>query len=85
MIDEKYTSYARDVIAGKVVCQYIKKACERYLSWFDKEDRYFDKKAADRVVKFLQLLPQSTGKFAGKPLQLQSWQKWVIYSIFGFK
>ena len=86
MIDEKYTSYANDVIAGNVVvCQYIKKACERYLSWFNKEDRYFDTKAADRVVKFLQLLPQSTGKFNGQPLQLQSWQKWVIYSIFGFK
>nr|DAU25815.1 MAG TPA: Large Terminase [Caudoviricetes sp.] len=86
MIDEKYTSYARDVIDGKVVvCQYIRLACQRYLSWFNKEDRYFDEKAADRVVKFLQLLPQSTGKFAGKPLQLQSWQKWVIYSIFGFK
>ena len=86
MIDEKYTSYARDVIDGKVVvCQYIRLACQRYLSWFNKEDRYFDTKAADRVVKFLQLLPQSTGKFAGKPLQLQSWQKWVIYSIFGFK
>lgn len=86
MIDEKYTSYANDVIDGKVVvCQYIKKACQRYLSWFEKEDRYFDTKAADRVVKFLQLLPQSTGKFNGQPLVLQSWQKWVIYSIFGFK
>ena len=73
MIDEKYTSYARDVIDGKVVvCQYIRLACQRYLSWFDLEDRYFDTKAADRVVKFLQLLPQSTGKFAGKPLQLQA-------------
>lgn len=86
MIDEKYTSYANDVIDGKVVvCQYIRLACQRYLSWFEKEDRYFDTKAADRVVKFLQLLPQSTGKFAGKPLVLQEWQKWVIYSIFGFK
>ena len=86
MIDEKYTSYANDVIDGKVVvCQYIKKACQRYLSWFNLDDRYFDTKAADRVVKFLQMLPQSTGKFAGKPLVLQSWQKWVIYSIFGFK
>lgn len=86
MIDEKYTSYANDVIDGKVVvCQYIKKACQRYLSWFEKEDRYFDTKAADRVVKFLQMLPQSTGKFNGQPLQLQAWQKWVIYSIFGFK
>lgn len=86
MIDEKYTSYANDVIDGKVVvCQYIRLACQRYLSCFNKEDRYFDTKAADRVVKFLQLLPQSTGKFNGQPLVLQSWQKWVIYSIFGFK
>lgn len=86
MIDEKYTSYANDVVAGKVVVyKYIRLACQRYLSWFNLGDRYFDEKAADRVVKFLQLLPQSTGKFNGQPLVLQSWQKWVIYSIFGFK
>lgn len=86
MIDEKYKSYARDVIGGKVVaCEYVRLACSRYLSWFDKEDRYFDSKAVDKVVNFLQKLPQSTGKFAGKPLVLQEWQKWVVASIYGFK
>lgn len=86
MIDEKYKSYARDVLGGKVVaCEYVRLACSRYLSWFDKEDRYFDSKAVDKVVNFLQKLPQSTGKFAGKPLVLQEWQKWVVASIYGFK
>lgn len=86
MIDEKYKSYALDVIEGKVVaCEYVRLACSRYLSWFDKEDRYFDSKAVDKVVNFLQKLPQSTGKFAGKPLVLQDWQKWVVASIYGFK
>lgn len=86
MIDEKYKSYARGVIEGKVVaCEYVRLACSRYLSWFDKEDRYFDSKAVDKVVNFLQKLPQSTGKFAGLPLVLQEWQKWVVASIYGFK
>ena len=86
MIDEKYKSYARGVIEGKVVaCEYVRLACSRYLSWFDKEDRYFDSKSVDKVVNFLQKLPQSTGKFAGKPLVLQEWQKWVVASIYGFK
>ena len=86
MIDERYKSYALDVLGGKVVaCEYVRLACSRYLSWFDKEDRYFDSKAVDKVVNFLQKLPQGTGKFVGKPLVLQEWQKWVIYSIYGFK
>lgn len=86
MIDEKYKSYARDVLGGKVVaCEYVRLACSRYLSWFDKEDRYFDSKSVDKVVNFLQKLPQGTGKFVGKPLVLQDWQKWVVASIYGFK
>lgn len=86
MIDAKYLSYAQSVLVGKVlVCKYIRLACKRYLDWFNKDDRYFDSAAVDKVVNFLQKLPQSTGKFAGKPLVLQEWQKWVVASIYGFK
>lgn len=86
MIDAKYLSYAQSVLDGKVlVCNYIRLACKRYLDWFNKDDRYFDSAAVDKVVNFLQKLPQSTGKFAGKPLVLQEWQKWVVASIYGFK
>ena len=86
MIDAKYLSYAQSVLDSKVlVCNYIRLACKRYLDWFNKDDRYFDSAAVDKVVNFIQKLPQSTGKFAGKPLVLQEWQKWVVASIYGFK
>lgn len=86
MIDAKYLYYAQSVLDGKVlVCKYIRLACKRYLDWFNKDDRYFDSAAVDKVVNFLQKLPQSTGKFAGKPLVLQKWQIWVVASIYGFK
>lgn len=81
-----YKQYAKDVVSGKIKSgELVIKACRRYLSWFELDDRYFDEKAADRVINTLGKLKQSTGKFAGKPLVLSEWQKWIIYAIYGFK
>ena len=45
----------------------------------------FDEAAADRVIKFCEVLKQKKGRWAGKPLKLLGWQKFVIYNIYGFK
>lgn len=38
-----YKEYAEYIINGKIPsCKYVKMACERYLSWFEREDIYFD-------------------------------------------
>ena len=35
----KYQIYARKVLSGEIpACQYIKQACRRYLSWFERDD-----------------------------------------------
>lgn len=83
---DKYLQYANDVLSGKIVaCEYIKLACKRYLSWFERDDMYFDCKAVDRVVNFISKLKHITGEFNNKPFILSDWQFWIVCNIFGFK
>ena len=81
----KYKQYAEDVLSGKIVsCRYLKLAAQRYLSWFDRDDIEFRTDKADEVVNFIQKLKQFQGKWAGKRLILEEWQKFFIYGIYGW-
>ena len=84
-IDPKFTQYAQDVIDGKIIAnEMIKLACVRFMSWFERDDIYFDVEKAERPVRFIAKLKHFTGKFKGKPFILQDWQKLMIYNIFGW-
>ena len=84
-IDEKYTKYALDIINGNIIAgELVKLACKRYISWFDRDDIYFDTEKADKPVKFIAKLKHFTGKFKGQPFILQDWQEFMIYNIFGW-
>ena len=86
MTKSQYKSYAENVINGKVVAgELIKLACKRYLSFFSRDDMYFDSKAADKVVNFIGKLKHFTGSHNRKPFILEEWQKWLVYSMYGFK
>lgn len=84
--------YARRVIAGKIVaCKWIKLACQRHLDDLErsKEDGfpfYFDPAKAERVAKFLQLLPHTKGKWASKRelIKLEAWQLFSVCIPFGW-
>lgn len=81
----KYKEYAQAVVSGRITaCKLIIKACERYLSYFDRPDMYFEPTAVDRVVNFISKLKHDTGEYNGKPFLLEPWQHWVICGIFGF-
>jgi phage terminase large subunit-like protein len=88
-----YNEYMDGVLDGSIpASRFIHLACERA-----QRDRhrsqigdvafpyYFDSKAADRVITFCQLLFPSEGEWAGKPLKLLPWQKFVIGELFGWK
>ena len=80
---DKYKEYAMQVVNDEIpTCIYVKQACERYLSFFGKYDFRTDK--VDRVINFISKLKHYTGKHNGKPFILLPYQKWIIYSIFGF-
>ena len=64
--------YAKRVIAGKIpACKWITLLCQKHLDDLEqaKSDGfpfYFDPAKAEKVAKFLQLLPHTKGKWAGK-------------------
>lgn len=86
--------YALDVIGGKVLaCRWIILACQRYLddlneSNRDKESKYyFDEQAAERTLKFKEMMPHTKGKWAQKRqlLTLEPWQCFFSMNVFGWK
>lgn len=85
MLDKKYTDYAEKVINGEIVaCEYVKLACSRYMNLLKRKDIYFKPEKADKVINFISKLKHFTGSHNGKPFILQEWQKFIIYSIYGF-
>lgn len=46
----------------------------------------FDSKAAERAVRFIELLPHVEGEWAnkGELIRLEAWQKFIVCSIFGW-
>ena len=82
---KKYKDYALDVVQGtQIACKYVIQACERYLSWFDRPDFIFRPEKANAVINFISKLKHYSGRFNRKPFILLPYQKWMIYSIFGW-
>lgn len=84
-IQDKYLKYAQDVVSGKQVAgKIIRLACQRYLDLMNDTRYEFRPDKCERVLNFVSKLKHYQGKCAGKPFVLEEWQKWIIYSIFGF-
>lgn len=82
--------YARDIVSGKIpACVWVVLACQRHLDDVEKEkDKSwpyrFDKDKAERVCKFIELLPHVKGEWKGGSLTLESWQKFITCCVFGW-
>ena len=84
--------YARDVVGGKIpACLYVKQACARHLNDVkaSKAKSYpyrFDRDKAERVCKFIQLLPHTKGEWAlgNQRITLESWQLFSLAMVFGW-
>lgn len=82
----KYLEYPLRVLDGQQVAGgLIKLACQRYLNYLaGSDDRItFAPSKADKVINFISKLRLSTGKFNGQRFNLQPWQKWVIFYVYG--
>ena len=84
--------YPIDVLDGKYTTgKYIKLACRRHLDDMAKETSdsfpfYFDESEAQKVLDwFFYCIKHTRGSLAGKPMLLESWQQWVLISIYGFR
>ena len=45
---------------------------------------YFDQSKAERALKLFPLLEHTTGKFNGQPFELEPWQKFIIWNLYGW-
>lgn len=80
-----YIKYPYDVVTGQIVaCQYVKLACKRFLSWFNREDIEFSYKNVEKAINFIEKLKHFKGQFSGKKFYLEPWQQFFIAGIFGF-
>ena len=89
---EKAEAYARAVIEGDIpACKWIKLLCQKHFDERakvdDEEFAYtFNPAKAEKVAKFLQLLPHTKGKWAGKrqTITLEPWQLFSVCIPFGW-
>lgn len=80
-----YKSYAQQVVDGEIVTgRYIKLACQRFLSWFEREDLVFRENKVNKVINVIEKMKHFSGKSAGKNFILEPWEKWIIANIYGW-
>ena len=85
-IEYTYNQYVDDILTGRIKsCEAIYLACERYKSFMNRSDMYFDEEDVQRKIRVVARLKHSTGIHNGKSFILLPWQQWCIASIFGFK
>lgn len=81
--------YAVDVRDGRIpVCRYVRLAVERYFR--DRANAvekgwYFDERAAARPIDFIRNLPHIKGEWAGRSIELEPWQQFFLWNLFGFR
>lgn len=82
-------TYIADVQSKKeLTCEYVKQAVERHANDLEvapEKGWYFDKKPANKAMKFVSMLKHTKGrKFAGTPFVLEPWQCFIVYVLFGW-
>ena len=84
-LDTKYFQYAEDILSGKIVSnQHIKLACQRYLTWFNRPELYFDAEKVEKKISFVYKMKHWDGQLAGHNFELLPWQHFAFCNIFGW-
>lgn len=88
---ETAITYARDVVAGKVIAGNNKRECERFLKDLKRKDIELRQDRADFICGFIEqfFVHEKGESFDGKPLKnkpllLQPWQVFIVYNLLGF-
>jgi phage terminase large subunit-like protein len=79
--------YVDDVLEGRQVAgKWVRLACERYLRDRKRKDIRLDRAAAFRAIEFCKrFCRHSKGEWAGRPLELEPWQAFLLWQLFGWK
>ena len=85
---DKAAQYQRDVLNGNIkVGKLVRLAVERQdrdLETAASRGFFFDEEQAARALNFFGYLKHSKGEWAGKPIELEPWQAWIISVVFGW-
>jgi phage terminase large subunit-like protein len=75
-----------DVPAGRLVRLAVRRHVAD-LAASTRDDYLFIHRAkyANEAIAFVELCPQSKGQWAGQPLRLEPWQKFVLWCVFGWR
>ena len=85
-LSKAYNQYADDVLNGRVpASQNIILACKRYVSWFERDDIWFDEDEVDRRIRVVSRMKHWKGVHNKKPFLLLPYQQWIFANIFGWK
>lgn len=81
--------YIDDVLSGEIIaCEFVKLACKRQRKDLALQNfKYtFSEKHANRVCKFIELLPHTKGRWARERrlIELEPWQIFILTTVFGW-
>lgn len=86
---QRVRTWCDGVLDGSIpACKWTKLAVERYCRDMERgHDRglWHDAGAAQAWVEFFRLLRHFEGDFAGQPIELDDWELFVVWNVFGFK
>lgn len=80
----KVERYIDDVQSGAVpVCEHVRNAVARYVA--DRAAGWgFSETYAEHAIEFIEQLEHSTGEYAGRAFELEPWQAFIVWNLFGF-
>ena len=85
---EEAWNYAAQVDSGEIpACKWTCMACKRFIDdMLHGDDRglKMDNQKAQDVLEFYSRVPQIKGEWAGQPIALSSWQKFILVNLFGW-
>jgi phage terminase large subunit-like protein len=77
------------VVSGRIPAgKLVRLACQRHLDDLKtgaERGLVFDQAAAQRALDFFRILRHSKGEWAGQPLVLEPWEKFITWCLFGWK
>ena len=64
----------------------MRQACQRQLDDLESDEPFvYDVNAAERVCRFIELLPHVKGEWSGQSIKLEPWQIFILTTVFGWK
>ena len=83
--------YFENVLSGRLVAsRYVRAMVRRHFNDLERaaEDGapiYFSEEAANHAINFCPFLSHTKGEYAGQPFVLRTWQKSIIWQLFGWR